>query len=472
MSDPNHHPPTLTLLGREGHGSPTASREFLHRAIDLALDELEGASQPVGHPGVSSDPGDIAAAIHDVDLDAPVGERALSELSELWFPHAVWYHHPRYLSHLNCPVTLPAVAADLIAVITNTAVESWDQATAAAVIEDRLIDFTAGLIGFPSCAGGTFTSGGTQSNLQALTIARDKAPGPRPVFLATANAHYSVARAAHLLGLGPEGVASVACDRRGRMDTLDLERVLDRVRAQGMTPAAVIATAGTTDRGAIDPLETIAELCERHRVHLHVDAAYGGALLCLPDDRRLAGIERADSVTIDFHKGFFQPVACSALLLREAGDLGHIRVNADYLNPEDSGRLNLADRSLQTTRRFDALKLWVTLRSVGTAPIGEAFDQCRRTASAVAAELAARPDVELFEAPQLSTVIFRPTAPVEIDRLRERLFDSGTAAVAATTLAGERWLKFTLLDPTLEVANILSVVDLICDPAPLTSTIN
>lgn len=467
MSEPPLDPPTLAFLGRS---SPAASRELLHRAIDIALDELENATQPVGQPGVSSAPDDVAAAIDDVDLGAPVGDAALGELSELWFPHAVWYHHPRYLSHLNCPVAVPAVAADLIAVITNTAVESWDQATATAVIEDRLIGFTAGLIGFPSSAGGTFTSGGTQSNLQALTIARDKVTGPRPVFLATDNAHYSVARAAHLLGLGPDGVVSVACDRRGRMDAHDLERALHRVRTQGMTPAAVIATAGTTDRGAIDPLEDIADLCERHQVHLHVDAAYGGALLCLPGDRRLAGIDRADSTTVDFHKGFFQPVACSALLLRDASDLDHIRVNAEYLNPEDSGRLNLADRSLQTTRRFDALKLWVTLRSVGTAPIGEAFDRCCRTASAVAAELAARPDVELFEAPQLSTVIFRPTAPVEIDRLREQLFDSGTAAVAATTVAGQRWLKFTLLDPALEVADILSVVELICDPAPLTST--
>ncbi|MGD7002676.1 pyridoxal phosphate-dependent decarboxylase family protein [Corynebacterium halotolerans] len=422
---------------------------------------------------------ELGFAIDAVDLDTPLEDlgATLDELRAVWLDHAVWYHHPAYIAHLNCPITVPSIAAEVLAATVNTAVESWDQATSAALIEKRLLRWTAEQIGFPTApketvpADGVFTSGGTQSNLQALVIARGKALAraeaaglehstalPRVRFFATGNTHYSVARAAHLLGLGEEGLVQVRQDDSGRIDTVDLDHRLTAAHRQGLLPAAVIATAGTTDRGAIDPLPEIAEICHRHGVHLHVDAAYGGALLVSPARRTwLAGISGADSVTVDFHKGFFQPVACSAIVVRDGRDLHHVNWFADYLNPEHSDRLNLADVSLQTTRRFDALKLWVTLRTLGAAALGAGFDRCCDLAREAAAAVDETAQLELLDTPQLSTVLFRfvPPADMELDSgalnhaIRDRLFDTGEAIVATTVFRGDPCLKFTLLDPTM-----------------------
>ncbi|AGF71519.1 putative L-2,4-diaminobutyrate decarboxylase [Corynebacterium halotolerans YIM 70093 = DSM 44683] len=445
---------------------------------------------------------ELEQSIDAVDLEQPLGDldEVIGELGDVWLDHAVWYHDPRYIAHLNCPITVASVAAEVMATSVNTAVESWDQATSAALIEKRLIRWTTDRIGFTDgLADGVFTSGGTQSNLQALFIAREKALAScgtdadthaenlsRIRFLTTGNAHYSVARAARLLGLGDRGIISLGEDSRGRLNPAELDRRLAEARLEGLLPAAVIATAGTTDRGAIDPLPEITEVCRRHSVHLHVDAAYGGALLVSPRRRSwLAGIEQADSITVDFHKGFYQPVACSAVLVRRARDLYHVSWFADYLNPASSGRLNLADISLQTTRRFDALKLWVTLRVCGAAAIGEAFDRCCDLATDTARLLYEDPDFELVDPPQLSTVLFRfapPQTGPDVDAaqlnqcIRDVLFDSGEAVVATTVIKGKACLKFTILDPTLTVDQLREVIALVRDtghelttPAPQSS---
>ncbi|MGP6173974.1 pyridoxal phosphate-dependent decarboxylase family protein [Corynebacterium sp. A21] len=450
----------------------------LAMASELCAEYLREADRP---RSPRSRP-ELGFQIDSVDLAQPTGDlgQALQELREVWLDHAVWYHHPNYIAHLNCPVTVPAIAAEVLATTVNTAVESWDQATSAALIEKRLLRWTAAQIGFPTGvrsgtnADGVFTSGGTQSNLQALLVAREKAikralseetaPSRSQVFsklrfFATGNTHYSVARAAHLLGLDESALVKVDQDERGRIDPNKLEQALREAEHQGDLPAVVVATAGTTDRGAIDPLPEIAEICSRHRVHLHVDAAYGGALLVSPARRNwLVGIHLADSVTVDFHKGFFQPVACSAIIFRNATDLTHVNWFADYLNPEFSERLNLADVSLQTTRRFDALKLWVTLRTLGAECLGEAFDRCCDLAQNAAEQIRAQDCLELLDEPQLSTVLFSHRAAGNL-AIRDRLFDSAEVIIATTTFRGQTCLKFTMLDPQMTPESIATVID-------------
>lgn len=455
-------------------------------ATELAAEYLDTAERP---RSPHSRP-ELGYRVDAVDLDVPLDDldAALTELRSVWLDHAVWYHHPDYIAHLNCPVTVPAIAAETLATTVNTAVESWDQATSAALIEKRLVRWIADRIGFPTgvksphTADGVFTSGGTQSNLQALVVAREKAMSrarsespelshpaalSRIRFFASGNTHHSVARAAHLLGLGEGGLVEIRQDGLGRIDAAQLDQELRTARREGLLPAAVVATGGTTDRGAIDPLPEIAEICHRHGVHLHVDAAYGGALLISPTRRGwLAGVAGADSVTIDFHKGFFQPVACSAVVFRDSAELRHINWFADYLNPESSEELNLADVSLQTTRRFDALKLWVTLRTLGAGRLGEAFDRCCDLARTAAELIGENRRLELLEQPQLSTVLFsyvpgrRPTASGEMDHaLRDLLFDAGDAVIATTVFQGRPCLKFTLLDPTMTPELIADVLE-------------
>lgn len=419
--------------------------------------------------------------VDDVDLDRPVGlEEALRELDEVYLEHAVWFHDPAYAAHLNCPVALPALAAEVVASAVNTSVDTWDQSTVATLMEQRLVRWTTDLAGLGEEADGVFTSGGTQSNLQALLMAREHAAhrlteaayepelAGRLAVLATAETHFSIAKAARLLGLGSGALRLVATDRDGRMDPACLSRELGALARDGVHPMAVVATAGTTDRGCIDPLPEVAALAAAHGAWLHVDAAYGGGLLVSPTRRHLLdGIERADSVTVDFHKSFFQPVASSAVLVRRAADLGHVTFHADYLNPREAVVPNQVDKSLQTTRRFDALKLWLTLRATGARAVGELFDEVVDRADEVHRRLRRDPDFEVLPPGALSTVLlrFRPAGLSEdvADELnpavRRALLEEGRVLVATTKVDGRPWLKLTLLNPQVTLADLDAVVE-------------
>ncbi|MGQ4425745.1 lysine decarboxylase DesA, partial [Streptomyces violaceoruber] len=290
--------------------------------------------------------------------------------------------------------------------------------------------------------------------------------------------HFSVRKSAKLLGLGPDAVVSIPVNRDKRMQTVALSRELERCARDGLVPMAVVATGGTTDFGSIDPLPEIAGLCEQYGVWMHVDAAYGcGLLASLKYRDRITGIERADSVTVDYHKSFFQPVSSSAVLVRDAATLRHATYHAEYLNPRRmvQERIpNQVDKSLQTTRRFDALKLWMTLRVMGADGIGALFDEVCDLAAEGWKLLAADPRFDVVVQPSLSTLVFRHipadvTDPAEIDRAnlyaRKALFASGDAVVAGTKVAGRHYLKFTLLNPETTPADIAAVLDLIAGHA-------
>ncbi|GAA1715610.1 lysine decarboxylase DesA [Isoptericola hypogeus] len=460
----------------------------LHAVVDDVAARVAAARQPF----CGASRRELQALVDDVDLDgAPVGTpAALRETADLYASHAVWFHHPAYAAHLNCPVALPAVGAEAMLAAINTSVDTYDQSTVATLMEQRLIGWTAARIGFAD-GDGVFTSGGTQSNLQALHLARERAltgaDGARLRgaarrerlgrlrVLATTSGHFSVARSAQLLGLDDGAVVAVGTDAAGRLDPGALARALVDVERAGDVVMAVVATTGTTDRGCVDPLGPVADLCDAVGAWLHVDAAYGGGLLLSPRRRHLLdGIERARSVTVDFHKTFFQPVSSSALLVRDGADLARVAWHADYLNPaEESGEpnpdLNLVDRSLQTTRRFDALKLWATLRAVGADGVGAMVDAVCDLAAAVHADLAGDPELRLLAPTDLSTVLFRyqpdgvddARADALVPRVRRVLFDSGRALVAKTVVDGRPCLKLTLLNPDSTLDDVRAVLDLV-----------
>jgi L-2,4-diaminobutyrate decarboxylase len=380
-------------------------------------------------------------------------------------------------------VVLPALLGEAVLSAVNSSLDTWDQSAGGTLIERRLIDWTAARIGLGPDADGVFTSGGTQSNLHALLLAREKATGgdpallPRLRILASEVSHFSVARAALLMGLAGDAVVAVPTDQARRMRPAALERELERCARAGLVPMAVVGTAGTTDFGSIDPLPQLADAAARHGAWFHVDAAYGCGLLASPTRRQLLdGIERADSVTVDFHKSFFQPVSSSAVLVRDRRAMTPLVHHHDYLNPEHlSARLpNQVDKSLQTTRRFDALKLWLTLRVMGADGVGRLFDEVCDLAREGFRLLAADPRFDVVVEPALSTLVFRyvpaaVTDPTGIDRAnlyaRKALFASGDAVVAGTKVADRHYLKFTLLNPETTAGDIAAVLDLIAGHA-------
>ncbi|GAA0906562.1 aspartate aminotransferase family protein [Streptomyces thermoalcalitolerans] len=445
--------------------------------VERVAARIAAADRPF--TGITVD--ELAPRIDRIDLDRPLGDTtaALDELEEVYLRDAVYFHHPRYIAHLNCPVVIPAVLGEAVLSAVNSSLDTWDQSVGGTLIERRLIDWTTARIGLGPAADGVFTSGGTQSNLQALLLAREEAKTDdlaRLRILTSEVSHFSVRKSATLLGLGPDAVISVPADPGKRMRTVCLAHELERCRRDGLVPMAVVATAGTTDFGSIDPLPEIAELCAQHGAWLHVDAAYGCGLLVSPTRRHLlAGIEHADSVTVDYHKSFFQPVSSSAVLVRDASTLRHVTYHADYLNPRRAvlERIpNQVDKSLQTTRRFDALKLWMTLRVMGADGIGRLFDEVCDLAAEGFRMLAADPRFEVVVEPALSTLVFRcvpaaVTDPAEIDRAnlhaRKALFASGDAVIAGTKVAGRHYLKFTLLNPETTPDDLAAVLDLIAD---------
>lgn len=465
---------------------------YWEQGLRQAVDVIRTTIASVDQPSTGILPHELAASFRGVDLNhsLPGLADALTEVKRLYLKDAVYFHHPRYMAHLNCPVVVPAIVAEVVAASVNTAVETWDQSAGGTFIEQKLIDWTVAKIGLGAQADGVFTSGGSQSNLMAMLLARDHFCAQRQGhenkrkglpydfgklrIFTSEKSHFSVQKAAAILGLGYDAVVSVPCDRYFRMDIAALRREIDHCRAQGLYPMAVVATAGTTDFGSIDPLFKVAELCRCHGIWMHVDAAYGGGLLVSPRHRHfLAGIEQADSVTVDYHKSFFQPVSCSAFLVRHKHHLATVTHHADYLNPlsqQQEDTPNLVDKSIQTTRRFDALKLWLTLRTMGPEAIGTALDQVIDLARKTYLLLLSEPTIDVIHQPQLSTLVFRYVPgggwPAdEIDHanahIREALARSGAALIAGTKVAGRQYLKFTLLNPVTTIADVQAVLTMI-----------
>ncbi len=452
-----------------------ANAQCYAETIGAGLEHLVRTLDRVSGPAVGTGVAEAAARVAAIDLDAPLGDtrEVLDELSRVWLDDAVWFHEPTYAAHLNCPVVVPALLAELFIASVNSSMDTFDQSVGGTFVERHLVDWTARRIGFGAAADGVFTSGGSQSNLQALMLARgplEREPLGRLRILASAESHFSVQKSARLLGLGEDSVVCVPTDERHRMDPAALDRSLAACTALGLRPMAIVATAGTTDFGAIDPLPEIADLARAYDTWLHVDAAYGGGLLVSPRYRhRLAGIDRADSVTVDYHKTFFQPVSASALLVRDRALMAPVTWHADYLNPKETASPNQVDKSLQTTRRFDPLKLWLTLRTMGPDTIGEYVDAVLDLARDVFIAVSNEPDLEVAARPELSTLVFR-YAPVGLDegatarlntRIRTELYSSGRAMVAATKVDGRQFLKVTLLNPLATVGDIVGVIDLV-----------
>ncbi|MCK9893072.1 aspartate aminotransferase family protein [Frankia sp. AgB32] len=405
---------------------------------------------------------------------------------------------PWCAAHLHCPPLAVAVAADLAVSALNPSLDSWDQAPAATTVETEVVAALAELAGLdPSRASGTITTGGSESNLLGLLLARDAANEPTIRVFRSAAAHLSIDRAATILGLASRPVVVIPTDDRDRM-RVDL---LGQALAAHDGPAVVVATAGTTDAGAIDPLPDLVAAVDDHRARLrhrrppgghrpeslgwlHVDAAYGGGALF--SDRLaelLSGIAQADSVALDLHKLGWQPAAAGVFLTPRPDGWPSLRAaQADYLrsdDDEDAGFPSLLDRSPRTTRRADCFPIAVTLRALGRGGLGTRVDACHELARHAARTIRADHRLELAFPVTLSTVVFRyrppstaarsgePPAPGRLDQLnaeiRRTLLVDGRAVVGRTRTGPDRavQLKLTLLNPDATPAHVDALLALI-----------
>ncbi|WP_063774297.1 pyridoxal phosphate-dependent decarboxylase family protein [Streptacidiphilus rugosus] len=502
-----------------------AGPDALASWVAEALNALREGAVARGGPLPAGGPGAVAAALHELLAPAALlpetGESgALVEFTRALAAGAADPADPHCAAHLQVPPLAVAAAADLAVAALNPSLDSWDQAPSGVAIETAVLRVLAELVGFaePSAATGVLTTGGTESNLMALLLARDAvlarefgvpaggAPPPEAAgrlrIHCSRAAHFSLARAASVLGLGAQAVVPIDTTDDGALDPRLLDWTLADARTAGQVLCCVVATAGTTDLGAIDPLRAVAAVAARHGVRLHVDAAYGGGALF---SRTLAplldGLGLADTVGLDLHKLGWQPVAAGALLAREAAMLTPLEQRVAYLNPaddEEAGYVSLLGRSLRTTRRPDAFKVAVTLRTLGRSGLGALVDRCHALARYASAAITAQPRLEAVAEPVLTTVLFRylPSVPktesgesgksedsvepvasagsvasagAEADavnaELRRRLLAEGSAVVGRTELPGTGHgrvrLKLTLLNPHTTEADLDRLLGLV-----------
>lgn len=440
----------------------------LRPLLDTVLDALAAGATARGGPLPAGGPD--ATARHVRDACVPViphtgtgTEHALRTLVHALAAGAADPAHPRCVAHLHCPPLAVAVAADLAASALNPSLDSWDQAPAATALEAETTAALAALV-YPGhrAPDALITTGGTESNHLALLLARERHPGAPPLrVVCGANAHHSVQRAGWLLGLPP---AHVLPTPAGVLDPADVHTALGGLCDTG--PVLVVATAGTTDTGAIDPLPEIAHHAAAHGAWFHIDAAYGGPLLFSDREaHRLDGLNFADSVTLDLHKLGWQPVAAGLLAVRDTTALRPLGHQADYLNADDDTEAGLPDllgRSLRTTRRPDVFKIAVTLRALGREGLGALINTVCDQAHHLADFIDAHPALTLRGRPEISTVLFRPTHAddAHVAALRRRLMHDGHAVLGRAHADGRLWLKATLLNPHTRPADLTALLHL------------
>ena len=462
------------------------SSDHFAQELNITIASLVSALKQENRPGASAKPEQLAKLANELCTFNTTSRdhNALlkTHITEL-VRHSVLPNHAHCAAHLHCPVTITAVAAELILSSLNQSMDSWDQAPLASHMEEEFVRWFSQKIGFqPKHADGVFTSGGTQSNLTALMLARDsvmlktgrnvKEHGlsenwQRFRIFCSAEAHFSIARSCALLGLGHSAVIAVDCDQRGRICIEALTAALAQSRARGEKTLAIVATAGTTDLGAIDPLAEMAELAQEERCWFHVDAAYGGALLLSTHKDKLKGIDIADSVSIDYHKMFFQPISCAALFVRDKRLFQGLHFNADYLNRHEDSEPNLVEKSLSTTRRFDVLKIWLSLARFGLDNFSAMIDGLLHLSQYCAQKVAETDALELFRTPELSTILFRIKNEDDVfqQTLRRSLLYSGDAVIGETRKAQQVYLKLTLLNPCATNADMDTLFNCVLDHA-------
>jgi L-2,4-diaminobutyrate decarboxylase len=453
-------------------------------AISHTANELSTMFGDVSAPYSGLDPEQLKAQITAL----PIGKQPIASLADIITDsiavigkNSIIVQHPHCIAHLHTPPLIPALAAETIISALNQSMDSWDQASSATYVEQKMTDWLCELFGYiieensGVQADGVFTSGGTQSNLMGLLLARDHAVealsgesvqkdglpsyAKKLRILCSETSHFTVQKSASLMGLGERAVVTVPTDTLGCLDITALELCIADLQAQDLIPFCVVGTAGTTDLGAIDDLQAIANIAKQQKMWFHVDGAYGGALILSSHKDRLAGIEVADSISTDFHKLFFQPISCGALLIRDNRNFKYLLHHADYLNRETDELPNLVDKSIATTKRFDALKLLMSMQALGTDKFGAMYDHLISLTLQVAELVEATADFELLAQPQLSTVLFRFNHNQDADlnminqRLRLDLLTAGQAVLGETKLQGNICLKLTILNPCLQLSD-------------------
>jgi aromatic-L-amino-acid/L-tryptophan decarboxylase len=396
--------------------------------------------------------------------------------------------HPRFFAFIPGPSNFAAVLAEFLRTGYNFFAGSWLEGSGPAIVELTTLNWFRQLAGYPETARGTFLSGGSLANLSALVTARDhllkREEYSRAVFYGSDQTHSSIHRALRILGFGSDQFRRLPSDENFRMKLDELEDCVARDRRTGLIPFCVIANAGTTNTGAIDPLTEMAEFCTREKLWLHADGAFGAAVIFSTKGRKLlSGLEGTNSFSLDPHKWLFQPFDCAILMVRDGIHLRrafHVRDDeAEYLQDarNDESDINLWDYSPELTRPFRALKVWMTLQMFGAKAVEAAIDRTFELAEIAEREIRKLPDWEIVTAAQMAVLTFRyaPTSlrggnhGARLDALNRaiasRMQKEAFALVLTTELRGKTVLRMCTINPRTTVEDLEGTVAALQDCA-------
>ncbi|HZI92631.1 MAG TPA: pyridoxal-dependent decarboxylase [Patescibacteria group bacterium] len=465
-------------------------RRFGAEVADLIADYFAALDTV---PITPREPGGLAGM-----FDGPLPEQGedpfslLAEVRQKVLPNSFHLGSPGYFGLFNPTPTIIGVFADAIASTINQNMAAWSHGPAGAQIEKTVIRWMCDLIGYPRGAFGTLTSGGSLANYTGLKISlNEKVPEVRrigvaaaegrPTFYVSTQAHYSIDRLADLLGIGTDGMRKIDCDAEARVIPEALERQILADLSMGRLPFCVVGIAGTTTSGAIDPLGALADICQRHRLWFHVDAAWGGAArLASGRAMLLDGIERADSVTLDPHKWFSVPFCAGAIVVKDGEALRrtfevkpHYVTDRVFTEHED---LNWFQFGVAGSRRFDALKVWLSLRQHGRRGYEEAVERQIALAEYLHARLSESEDFEAMSRPSLGVLCFRYVPAhlkgrdAELDALQMTIQDEvqrrGTSWISTSILGGRRVFRFCVTSYLSRERHVDAMLEQVRQAAP------
>jgi glutamate/tyrosine decarboxylase-like PLP-dependent enzyme len=437
--------------------APDELRRLGYRVVDLIVDSREGLRDRP--PVVTGQRDELEALLREPPPAAPGDVEAALELAAgVVLTHMQRGDHPRYFARVPGPSNPIGALGDALASGMNAIATSWAGGSGPTTLELVVLDWLAAMLGLPPTTEGVLVSGGSMSSLTAFATARAVRLGghdPNAVVYCSDQTHSSLPRALRIIGFAPERIRILPTDGAFCLQPDTVAHAVEQDRAAGLRPFLLIATAGTTNTGAVDPLAAHADLAQAEDLWLHVDGAYGAPAALTESGRtKLHGMDRADSLAVDPHKWLFAPYEVGALLVREPGALAHaFTMEPEYLRDTIGDEPSLRDRSPQLTRTTRALKLWLTIKAFGTDAIADGIARGIGLAERAELQLRATPGWEIVSPAQLAVVTFAHER-IDAAQLAARAVTDGYAAPSSTILHGRSALRLCTINPRTTDAEI------------------
>lgn len=451
-------PPTAFIDPTGGNREDTT--RLAQAVFDLVLSHMQTACERPPLQDITSE-----ISFGEVPLGGVTENEWLDNLQQL-LGSSMNARTPRFIAHMNSIPTTASILGDFAAAAVDNNMLSLEMSPSFSRLEHHLMKTMAGLFGLGEKSGGVLVGGGSLANLQALAVARNiqlktikhdlTLLSNQPVIFASSVSHTSIQKAAMLLGLGSSAIQHIAVNENSQMNIDDLKKQIELSKSEGKTPFCIVATAGTTVTGNIDPLPEIHKIAKENELWFHVDAAYGGALIFSNNHKhRLKGIELADSITFNPHKWLYVARTCSMVLFRDLRILETaFRIPAPYTSMK-SDFVNIGEISVHGTNHADVLKLWLSLQHIGIRGYAYLIDECYRMTDIFLQHIKRRPYLELVSEPEMNLVCFRvitKTIPWEkLDdlntRIQRHLLSEHKIFLALMTYKEAKWMRADILNP-------------------------